>query len=151
MPIFNLNTGSFQYDECDAALIESHTWHLNKSGHATYVRSNETREYLHRLIMGAPHGLDVDHKDGDGLNCRRANLRVATRSQNNMNRRSQRDGRKGIHLEKFTGMWRAEIIVGGKRYRSKRLPTEKDAIIERESMERSFHQDFTGIGTAMLA
>lgn len=148
MPVFTLNTGSFQYDECDAELVASHPWHLNKSGHTTYVRSNDTREYLHRLIMGDPEGMDVDHRDGDGLNCRRYNLRVATRSQNNMNRRSQRDGRKGIHHEKLTGMWRAEIFVEGKRYRSKRLPTENEAIIAREALERNFHREFAGSGTS---
>ena len=37
---------------------------------------------LHRLIMDAPKGLLVDHRNGDSLDNRRANLRLATHSQN---------------------------------------------------------------------
>lgn len=43
--------------------------------------------YLHRYIMDAPEELDVDHKDRNGLNCRRENLRVMTHSDNLRNRR----------------------------------------------------------------
>jgi excisionase family DNA binding protein len=42
---------------------------------------------MHRLIAGAARGEEVDHKDGDGLNNRRVNLRICTRRQNNMNRK----------------------------------------------------------------
>ena len=41
---------------------------------------------LHRLIMNAPKGLLVDHRNGDSLDNRRANLRLATHSQNQWNR-----------------------------------------------------------------
>ncbi len=46
---------------------------------------------MHRLILGLPPLgpdclLDVDHRDGDGLNNRRRNLRVASRRQNNCNK-----------------------------------------------------------------
>jgi hypothetical protein len=138
----------FEFDECDIDLVQSHRWHKNKSGHATYIRSTDTGEYLHRLILNAPKGMDVDHIDGNGMNCRRSNIREVTRSQNNMNRRSQRDGRKGIHLDSATGKWRAEIWADGKRIRSPRLNTEQEAISAREGMERLYHGDFAGIGTA---
>ena len=55
-------------------------------------------DYLHRLILGVQAGVEVDHKDGDGLNNRRENLRPATRLQNARNRQ-QRNGRvlpKGV-------------------------------------------------------
>ena len=41
---------------------------------------------MHREILNAPDGLDVDHKDGDGLNNQRSNLRLATNTQNQQNR-----------------------------------------------------------------
>ena len=37
---------------------------------------------MHRLIMGMGPGQRVDHRDGDGPNNRRANLRLITNAQN---------------------------------------------------------------------
>lgn len=138
----------FFYDEDDAALVRSHEWHLNKSGHAVYVRSTDTGEYLHRLVTGAPKGMDVDHINGDGLDCQKGNLRVVTRSQNNMNRRSQRDGEKGIHLDAKTGKWRAELWAYGKRYRSQRFAEKDDALGARRAMEAAHHGQYSGMGTS---
>jgi hypothetical protein len=44
------------------------------------------RIYIHRLIMDAPVGLEVDHKNGDSLDNRRSNLRVVTHQVNMRNR-----------------------------------------------------------------
>lgn len=60
---------------------------------------------MHRLIMGNPDGVDVDHEDHDGLNNTRRNLRACTRGQNLQNRRKARAMRgvktssryKGVH------------------------------------------------------
>jgi len=50
-----------------------------------YKEGKQTGIYLHRFIMQAGPGVRVDHKDGDGLDCRRSNLREATNSQNAAN------------------------------------------------------------------
>lgn len=41
---------------------------------------------MHRALTDAPQGMDVDHRDNDGLNNQRENLRVCTRGQNMLNR-----------------------------------------------------------------
>lgn len=41
---------------------------------------------LHRQVMGAPHGVQVDHKNGLKFDCRTTNLRLATHTENNRNR-----------------------------------------------------------------
>lgn len=51
--------------------------------------------YLHRLITGCPRGLTVDHINGDPLDNRRANLRIATQEQQNQNQRRPRRSRTG--------------------------------------------------------
>lgn len=71
---------------------------------------------MHRAIMNAPDGLDVDHVNLDGLDNRRANLRLCTPSQNAYNvgvRPHSRSGYKGVRFHKQSGLWRARITVAG--------------------------------------
>jgi hypothetical protein len=75
---------------------------------------------MHREIFGACDGQLVDHVDGDGLNNRRSNLRIATRAENNRNaavRKDNTSGFKGVHWHKGDGRWQAQIRVAGKRIR----------------------------------
>lgn len=72
---------------------------------------------LHRMIMNAPKGTEVDHKDGNGLNNQRSNLRVCTRSQNSANRPKQKNnksGYKGVSFCKAYKNWVAYIQINGK-------------------------------------
>ncbi len=69
---------------------------------------------LHREVLGmSPEDpLWVDHRDGDGLNCRRANVRKATPSLNAHNRKMRADntsGYMGVSLQANTGRWRAAL------------------------------------------
>lgn len=77
---------------------------------------------LHRMIVEAPRGEEVDHRDCDPLNNRRSNLRLATRAQNAKNRRRARSNRlgfKGVYREgsRRRPRYRAEISVDGKKVR----------------------------------
>lgn len=68
---------------------------------------------LHRLVMDAGPAVVVDHIDGDGLNCRRSNLRLTDAVGNARNRRAS-DGRyKGVTFHRQTGRWTAQIRVAG--------------------------------------
>lgn len=72
---------------------------------------------MHRVIMNAQKGVIIDHIDGDGLNNHPNNLRIATNSQNLMNRgktSKNTSGFKGVHWNKGHGKWQAQINVGGK-------------------------------------
>ena len=74
---------------------------------------------LHRLITNAPVGLLVDHRNTNGLDNRRANLRPATHSENCCNRTKTEHSTslyKGVCSEKRHGRvhWRANIRIKGK-------------------------------------
>lgn len=72
---------------------------------------------LHRFLMGAPIGVEVDHRDGNGLNCRRYNLRLATDAQNKHNRgigSANTSGYKGVSRRSDCDKWRAQIMVNRK-------------------------------------
>lgn len=69
---------------------------------------------MHRLIMLAPEGSQVDHIDGNKANNRRFNLRLASGNQNQWNRgkrRTNTSGFKGVMFRKECGKWRACITA----------------------------------------
>lgn len=88
---------------------------------------------LHRVIMNAPAGMEVDHIDGDGLNCRRYNLRICTRSQNRMNQRVRITPKlsiyKGVTFDKSRDKWCARIKYFGVTRNLGRFEHETDAAI----------------------
>lgn len=73
---------------------------------------------LHRFLLQPPNGMMVDHINGDGLDNRRYNLRLATASQNRANskvRKSNISGFKGVTLRPHRGSYMVRILVGDKR------------------------------------
>lgn len=73
--------------------------------------------FMHRVLLNAPSNMFVDHINGDGLDNRRCNLRLANRSQNMANRGMQADntsGYKGVGVGRHGKNWRAQIRVRNK-------------------------------------
>ena len=69
---------------------------------------------MHRIILPPKKGFDIDHKNRNGLDNRRCNLRYATRSQNLANSKlpvNNTSGFKGVRFEKDRGLWLARIKV----------------------------------------
>jgi hypothetical protein len=72
----------------------------------------------------------IDHRDGDATNNRWNNLRRATRSQNNANRRRPRhntSGYKGVSIRRGSGKWRATIGRNGQIIHLGTFPTPQAA------------------------
>jgi hypothetical protein len=64
---------------------------------------------LHREIMQAPDGVEVDHINGNTLDCRKDNLRLVTRRENSLNRKAvyAASGYRGVYSS--GSRWRAII------------------------------------------
>lgn len=72
---------------------------------------------LHRVVIGAEPGQEVDHVDANRLNNTRENLRICSRAENMMNRHCFRGGHsgfKGVTFHKRLGKWAAQITSKNK-------------------------------------
>jgi len=101
--------------------------------------------YLHREITNAPKGLLVDHKNGDGLDNRRANLRFATYSQNACNRAKRKNALSkffGVSYDKQRHRWMASIKTHGKTIYLGRFDDEADAAKAYDAAARKYHKEF---------
>jgi hypothetical protein len=98
-------------DPEDFERLNKHKWHASKWGNTFYAircagPRNKTKFIrMHREIIRPPRHLVVDHINHNGQDNRKANLRPATRAQNNYNRRQFRKDKSS----KYTGLsWRKD-------------------------------------------
>lgn len=115
-------------DDEDFELVSQYKWHVQKTHRTFYAvteiigaRKAGQRRLLsmQNLILPPPLGKRVDHKDRDGLNNQRSNLRHATNSQNCANRVSGKtplSGYRGVRLYRQCTQrpWAAQFMVRGK-------------------------------------
>lgn len=123
-------------DDADYAELSKYKWCAWRIGGNWYskrgigTRKSFTQVYMHRVIMGALPGQQVDHINGDGLDNRRCNLRIATMAQNQANRRKSpgtSSAYKGVTLDTKKGGWIAYIKVRQKRIHLGHFADEVDA------------------------
>lgn len=124
-----------EIDGEDLWAVLKHGWSLTASRYAgANVRGRTV--LMHRLIadrMGlkVPKGWQVDHRDLNPLNNTRANLRVASPSQNGGNRglrRGKKTSRfKGVHWNKDVGKWAAGVSFKGRTTHLGHFVSEDDA------------------------
>jgi hypothetical protein len=92
--------------------------------------------YMHRLLLDTPPGLDTDHVNRNGLCNKLENLRVATRSQNNLNRSkansSSSTGVLGVVYRPKRKKYEANVFVNGVGHYCGQYRTVEEAVEARK-------------------
>lgn len=135
---------------CWTASVEKHTIYAMRKdysdGHCRTLK-------LHRFIIAAPLGIHVDHRNRNGLDNRKENLRFATKSQNMANRVNSRppaSGFRGVTFDSNKKRWTATIAADGKTYRLGHFRHAEDAADAYRRAQMSLHGEFAASGQASL-
>lgn len=139
-----------EFDEADGDLIAPYKWRIlyqrDKLTPAGVVGRYGTHQpFMHRLIMGAPRDLTVDHIDRNPLNNRRSNLRLCTFVQNMYNRpvsRLSRSGIKGVRYVARKKKWEARITQSRKHRRIGYFRTAEEASAAYKAAALNLHGEF---------
>jgi len=128
MKTIPLTQGKFAIvDDDDFNWLNQWKWYAAKDGLSWYVCRGRLSIKMHREILGLKKGdgKETDHKNGNGLDNRRCNLRICTRAENVRN--MQKDNNctskyKGVHWQKgeirkgkqYKGKWASQIVYNYK-------------------------------------
>jgi hypothetical protein len=140
-------------DAADASSVLQYKWHAKLGRQTTYARRNARRpdgtyggQTLHQFLTGYEL---TDHRNGDGLDNRRANLRAATPGENGQNCRKRphnTSGFKGVTWHKHRHKWMAQIKPGGGKNRCLGyFLTAEEAAYAYDAAARELHGEYAAV------
>lgn len=141
-------------DDADFVFVSQYNWTTVKYKHTFYAIRNIFRGhkvirhvFMHRELLGLHpgDGVKIDHEDGNGLNNQRYNLRHATGTQNNANRRKGTGTTsrfKGVYLDKRRRTWQAEIKIGRRKQYLGSFSDETQAALAYNAAAKQLFGDF---------
>ena len=140
-------------DDEDYEMLNQWNWRVMISKGTAYAirhQNNGVGKYasvlMHRQIMDPSKGVMVDHRDGNGLNNQRANLRIATYHENARNRQGYRHNKstkfKGVSWDSARDRWAAYIRIEGKVRNLGRYLDEVKAAKKYDQVARQYFGEF---------
>ena len=122
-------------DDDDYEKVAAFKWcaHVDSKNGKVYAyrNSRSVPNCMHRFIMGETNPkILIDHKNGNGIDNQRHNLRRANSSRNNANTgkyKINKSGYKGVHWDKVEKQWVAQITADRKKTFIGRFSEKEDA------------------------
>lgn len=134
----------FIFDIDDFEKVSKYHWYEETNG---YIRSSGKRKEdkisLHRLIMGFPENIGIDHINHNTFDNRKSKLRIATTSQNAMNsvkRSNNTSGTTGVVWVKDRNKWKSQIKFNGQLI----FLGEYDKLEDAEKRRRQAEEEYFG-------
>ena len=133
----------------DLEFVSQWNWCSTRGRNTDYVCRKKRKIWLHRVLLNAPAGMHVDHVNGNGLDNRRANIRLCTSGENRRNAQKQKVGSsifKGVrkHKDGYRSPWQARIFIDKKRC-AKSFPTEIEAALWYDEMAKEHFGEFANL------
>lgn len=143
-------------DEADLDMIRGFNWALRVQGTSRYAighRNNRT-VFMHRLILRPPAGLLTDHRNRNGLNNRRINLRACTPADNARNTSlpvTNTSGFKGVYAAapRYTKRWTAGIRVNRKTNWLGYFASAEEAAVAYDAAAIRLHGEFAATNRSL--
>lgn len=139
--------------EEDFSRVNKHRWLAHKSPNTYYAKSyiDGKYVYMHRFIMDAPDGMDVDHKDGNGLNNVRDNISVVPHAINMLNQKKHKSlssEYKGVSYVKHNSTdkkWLASISYNLQRTKIGYYTDPREAAMDYDRCAIYFHGEYASL------
>lgn len=140
-------------DDCDFDSVNLYKWTALKFRNTIYagrcVYENKKRKliFMHRYILGVTTSkIFVDHKDHNGLNNQRWNIRTCTNSENQKNKKSRGTSKYlGVSYDNNRNKWVSQININGKTKGLGRFINEIDAAKKYDEHAKIYHLDFANL------
>lgn len=134
-------------DDSDFDVLNKHKW-CYANGYAVrnvLINGKQKTIWMHRQILNAPVGLEVDHADGNRSNNQRSNIRLCTRTENMQNRPltvKNTSGYKGVSFYKPLKKFQARIRISGMEKHLGFFDNVIDAAKAYKSAAITYHKSF---------
>jgi len=144
-------------DPDDYYRLSQHKWYAVRGGHSFYagrgqwskIQKKRLSIMMHAVILRPGRGRVADHINHNGLDNRRANLRIATPAQNARNCRQNKNGKsskyRGVWHNKQNRKWRATIGYDYKRRQIGYFKKETDAAKAYDRAAKELHGEFASL------
>lgn len=143
---YTSNGEEFYFDLEDYDKIKDYTWYSDKDGYIV-SSTNGKHTKMHRLVMNAKEGFDIDHvgmHDTRNDN-RKLNLRECTRAENCRNKvmfSKNTSGCIGVMWDNRIKKWVVRITVDGNEFCLGSFENKEDAINARINGEKEYFKEF---------
>lgn len=136
--------GKILVDVEDVDRVVRYRWNIS-DGYAKSRKYPGGHAGLHNFILGASY---VDHINHNGLDNRKANLRVSTHQQNMANMKLSKknvSGYMGVSFDSFNNKWRAVVFYCGTRINLGRYRTPEEAAYIRDQVALQVNGEFANL------
>lgn len=142
-------------DDADYPALQVYSWCCKRCGTTQYAargtKNNSLQKtiLMHRAILNAPNGIEVDHINGDGLDNRRCNLRLVSSSQNHFNQRKRQrqtsSQYKGVYWHQRDKVWMVRIQASGSDHYIGSFSSEREAALAYNNAAIKYHGEYANL------